>query len=59
MADFFDWLGNFTPTIIYFILWALVAPLRLAVMLVLPRNAERRYHALNEVFEFFAFEARS
>ena len=58
MSEFFDWLGNFTPTIIYFVLWVALAPIRFAVMLVLPRNAERRYHALNGVFEFFAFERR-
>lgn len=58
MSEFFDWLGDFTPTIIYFVLWALFAPFRFAVMLALPRNSERRYHLCNGVFEFFAFERR-
>ena len=56
MSDFFDWIGDFTPTFLWLVFWVCAAPIRLAFMLVLPRNAEMRYHALYPVYDFFAFD---
>ena len=58
MSDFFEWIGEFTPAIIWFMLWASAFPIRVMCMLVLPRNAENRYHMLHPVYDFFAFYRR-
>ena len=58
MSDFIDWIGDFTPTAILLVLWGLLFPIRLAFLLVIPYGAQKRYHPLNPVFEFFAFEGR-
>lgn len=56
MSDFFDWIGEITPTLLWLVIWACVAPIRLTFMLCLPRNADKRYHWAYPVYEFFAFE---
>ena len=58
MSDFFDWIGDFTPSVIVLILWGLLLPIRLSVLLCIPYGARKRYHTLNPVYEFCAFEGR-
>lgn len=58
MSDIFDMMGDVTPTFIWLILWVCIAPIRLAFMLILPRNADQYYHWANPVYDFFAFERR-
>jgi hypothetical protein len=58
MSDFFDWLGEYVPLGVMLTVWAVVAPLRLVVMLILPFSARRTHHFLNPIYEFVAFEQR-
>ena len=56
MSEFFDFIGDYTPAIVWLFLWACAFPFRLAFLLVLPRNAVRRYNFANPVYDFFAFD---
>lgn len=56
MSTFFDWIGEVTPLLVWFFLWACIAPIRIALLLILPKNAERRYHWANSTYNFLAFE---
>jgi len=56
MSGFFEWLKDYAPLGIMFILWAIVFPFRVMVMLLLPLSAKNVYHPLNSVYEFFAFD---
>ena len=56
MSGFFEWLKDYAPLGVMLILWAIVLPLRVAVMLLLPLSAKSIHHLLNPVYEFFAFD---
>ena len=58
MSEFFDWITDFTPALVYILIWGLLFPIRITVLLVLPHGAKKGYHALNPIYEFFAFEER-
>lgn len=58
MSDFFEWLSQYAPLGALLIIWLVTAPIRLAVMLVLPYGAKHAHHFFNPVYEFFAFEDR-
>lgn len=58
MSNFFDWLSDYVPLGFMLILWVITAPVRVAVMLLLPYGVRRYIHPLNFVYEFFAFEER-
>jgi hypothetical protein len=58
MSDFFEWVGDYLPAILYFVVWVVCVPFRFLFLFVLPKGAEKRYHPLNPVFQFFAFEGR-
>lgn len=58
MSEFFDWITDFAPAVVFLIIWGLLFPIRIAVLLVLPYGAKKGYHALNPVYEIFAFEER-
>lgn len=56
MSGFFEWAGDYTPAILWIVIWLVCFPLRILFLLVLPKGSEKRYHPLNSVFQFFAFE---
>jgi hypothetical protein len=58
MSDFFESIGDYTPTILWMFMWLCAAPIRLLCMLVLPRNADDPYNWSHPVYQFFAFERR-
>ena len=58
MSDFFDFIGDYTPMIVWLFLWACAAPIRVLLLLILPRNAFKGYNFANTAYEFLAFERR-
>ena len=56
MSSFFEWVEDFLPAILWIVIWLVCFPLRILFLLVLPKGSEKRYHPLNSVFQFFAFE---
>jgi len=56
MSNFFNWLSDYVPSIVWIIVWMITLPVRLLVLLVLPLSAWRGSHFFNPVYEFFAFE---
>ena len=56
MTNFFDWIGEGLPLLLWLILWVCAAPIRVAFMLCLPYGANHYRHWANPVYEFFAFE---
>jgi hypothetical protein len=56
MSEFFEWAEDYVPAILWIVIWLAFLPFRLMFLLVLPKGSEKRYHALNPVFEFFAFD---
>lgn len=57
MSDLFDRLGRYLPLFTLIILWVVSAPIRLAVLLVLP-PVTTFHHPLRNVREFFMFDLR-
>lgn len=55
MSDLFDRLRDYLPLFTLIILWVVAAPIRLAVLLVLP-PVRSYHHPLRKVREFFLFE---
>jgi hypothetical protein len=58
MARFFDWIGEGLPSALWLILWALLFPIRMFFLLLIPPGAKSRHHALHTIYEFFAFEGK-
>lgn len=55
MSDLFDRMRDYLPLFTLIILWVVAAPIRLAVLLVLP-PVRSYHHPLRKVREFFLFE---
>ena len=58
MTRFFDWLGEGLPSALWLILWALLFPIRMFFLLLIPPGAKSHHHVLNTIYEFFAFEEK-
>lgn len=56
MSRFFDWLGEGLPSVLWLIVWALMFPIRMFFLLLIPPGASYRHHAMNTLYEFFAFD---
>lgn len=44
------------PMLLTLLLWALLIPIRIVVLLLLPMGSAHQYHKLHKVFEFWRFE---
>lgn len=58
MTRFFDMLGDTLPSAVWLLLWALLFPIRMFFLLLIPPGAKSRHHAMNTIYEFFAFEGK-
>ncbi len=58
VTEMFDLLAIYVPYFVWIIIWCLVLPIRLLVLLCIPPGANYKYHALNSLYDFFAFEGR-
>jgi hypothetical protein len=56
MSEFFDFIGDYTPVIVWWFVWACIAPIRLGLLIALPFNADRRYNWAYPVYQFLAFD---
>ena len=56
MTRFFDWLEEGLPSALWLMLWALLFPIRMFFLLLIPPGARSRHHAMNCIYDFFAFE---
>ena len=58
MSDFFKWLGDYVPVILWGAIWVSVLPMRLFLLVLLPKNSENFYHPMHNLYQFLAFERR-
>ena len=56
MSDFFKWLGDYLPVILWGAIWIVMAPVRLFLLILLPFNSDDRYHPMHPLYQFLAFE---
>jgi len=56
MSDFFKWLGDWLPFILWCVVWASVFPMRFVLLALLPPNSKEWHHPMNSLFQFLAFE---
>jgi len=56
MSDFFNWLGDYCPIILWGIVWVAVLPMRLFLLVLLPKNAGTYGHSARPLYDFLAFE---
>ena len=56
MSDFFKWLGDWCPVILWGAIWISVLPMRLFLLVLLPKNAGDWGHTMRPLYQFLAFE---
>ena len=56
MSDFFKWLGDWCPTILWGAIWISVLPMRLILLVLLPKNANDWHHPAHPLYQYLAFE---
>lgn len=56
MSDFFKWLGDWCPAILWGAIWICVLPMRFLLLLLLPKNSGDWHHPIHPVYQFLAFE---
>jgi hypothetical protein len=56
MSDFFKWLGGWCPLILWGAIWILVLPMRLFLLVLLPKSASDWHHPLHPLYQHLAFE---
>lgn len=56
MSDFFKWLGDFCPLVLWGVIWISVLPMRLLLLVLLPKNASDWHHPAHPLYQYLAFE---
>ncbi len=56
MSDFFKWLGDFCPLVLWWVIWVLVLPMRFFLLVLMPANAGNWGHPMRTLYQFLAFE---
>lgn len=56
MSDFFKWLEDYCPAILWGAIWICFLPIRFSLLALLPKGSERWSHKLHSLYQFLAFE---
>lgn len=56
MSEIFDILEDSMPLMLLAVMWALLLPMRLVALLLLPPGTRYKTHLLHPVYQFFAFD---
>lgn len=56
MSDFFKWLGDWCPLVLWCLVWAAVFPMRFLLLILLPKNAKDWHHPMHRLYQALAFE---